>query len=221
MSGDMIGQVPVGKVCGLVSDALGKLAGSEGPVFANEFAKCLIKQPCWVPEGTPRRLLELVGTTTARALSSVSGTVSKLIRVNTSDSAPVAIGYVDTVISKWFGKLAIELSADTTLAYHRLARDSRDFPILGELDGHEETTWGEIYSLLLAQPRGPASGDGPLLTNGIANIFYVRDVLGELRAVNVYWRADYGGWDVYASSVAHRRGWDAPDQVFSRPAKAA
>ena len=160
-------------------------------------------------------LLILIGLAKVLAFPT-GGTVKKLIRVDVSESAAVAIGYVDPVVTKWFGKLQVELSADTTLAYNRLARDSRDFPILGMLDGKEETTWGEIYSLMKAQPRGPASSGGPLITGGYANIFYVRDSEGELRAVSVYWRAGDRGWDVDAYSVASRSRWDAGDRVFSR-----
>ena len=165
-------------------------------------------------------LLIPFGLVTVRALI-VSGEVKKLIRVDVSESAPVAIGYVNPVVTKWFGKLQVELSADSTLRHDRLTRDSRDFPILGMLDGKEETTWSEIYSLMKAQPRGPASDEGSLLTNGYANIFYVRDAEGELRAVSVNWHAGYRGWRVSAYSVARQGRWLAGLHVFSRPAKAA
>ena len=59
---------------------------------------------------------------------------------------------------------------------------SVDGPILAELGGEAkaETTLTEVYSLMEAQKNGE---NGPLLTNGYANIFYVRDVNGALRAV--------------------------------------
>ena len=56
--------------------------------------------------------------------------------------------------------------------------------------------------------------NGPLLTNGYANIFYVRDANGVLRAVSVYWYD--GGWDEYAVGVAHPNTWFDGRRVFSR-----
>ena len=75
-----------------------------------------------------------------------------------------------------------------------------------------------IKTLTTKQSKGE---DGTLLTNGYANIFYVRDAEGELRAVSVNWHAGYRGWRVSAYSVARQGRWLAGLHVFSRPAKAA
>jgi hypothetical protein len=56
--------------------------------------------------------------------------------------------------------------------------------------------------------------DGVILNNGYANIFYVKDESGVLRAVNVRWN-DYG-WSVDASSVEDPGRWRDGVQVFSR-----
>ena len=56
--------------------------------------------------------------------------------------------------------------------------------------------------------------NGDLLTNGYANIFYVRDVNGELRAVFVGWGGV--GWSVRAYSVGDPDAWRGGDRVFSR-----
>ena len=181
----------------------------------SEYAKQVAGSFLGRPATDVSPLLVLVGMAKVLAFPT-GGKVGKLIRVDVSDDAVVAIGYVNDIINKWFGKLQVELATDTTLAYDRLTHNSRDFPILGILDGREETTWGEIYSLMRAQPRGPSSDEGPLLTNGYANIFYARDAEGELRAVLVYWFADNRGWNVNAYSVALRAGWFAGGRVFSR-----
>ena len=142
-------------------------------------------------------LLVPVGTVTARAHAD-KRTVAKAIRVDTSETAPVLISYVDPVIHTWFGKLTVEHTTDSALASSCLTRQSRDFWIIGSLeDGKEETTWGEIYSLMLAQSRGQ---EGTLLNTGSANIFYVLDADGELRSVFVSWHG--GGWSVYFDTLA-------------------
>ena len=56
--------------------------------------------------------------------------------------------------------------------------------------------------------------DGILLTNGYANIFYIRDIKGVFWAVGCGW--DGGGWRVGAISVEDPRGWDGGRRVFSR-----
>ena len=70
-----------------------------------------------------------------------------------------------------------------------------------------------VWDLLRLQSNGEG---GVLLTNGYANIFYVRDTNGELRAVHVYWYAGYGDWRVHARSVGYPGAWDAGIRVFSR-----
>ena len=57
-------------------------------------------------------------------------------------------------------------------------------------------------------------GNGELLNDGWANIFYIRDSAGVLWAVHVNWYDD--GWGVNASSVSGPRAWYAGDQVFAR-----
>ena len=56
--------------------------------------------------------------------------------------------------------------------------------------------------------------DGILLTNGYANIFYIRDIKGVFWAVGCYWGGD--GWDVSADSVGAPDVWDGGNRVFSR-----
>jgi len=74
-----------------------------------------------------------------------------------------------------------------------------------------ETTLFEMYQLLKKQASG---GEGELLTNGYANIFYIKDMSGVLRAVSGNWGD--GGWRVYAIAVEDPGDWDAGYRVFSR-----
>jgi hypothetical protein len=88
-----------------------------------------------------------------------------------------------------------------------------DGPIINELGGEAkaETTLSEMFSLMEKQKNGES---GVLLNNGYANIFYIRDQNGVLRAVGVDW--DDGGWYVGAYSVEDPGGWRVGRQVFSR-----
>ena len=70
---------------------------------------------------------------------------------------------------------------------------------------HEVALW-IIAQMIRAQEGGK---DGPLLTNGYANIFYVSGFV-----VHVHWRRAYGEWDVSDGSLGGAR-WAAGDRVFS------
>ncbi|MDO8495220.1 MAG: hypothetical protein Q7S32_01675 [bacterium] len=100
----------------------------------------------------------------------------------------------------------------TTLIVSKLEKASLDVPILSELGDRAETTLGQLYGLLMAQPNGEA---GSLLTNGYANIFYIRGIDGNLWAVVADWSSG-SGWDVSAHSIGFPRRWSAGHQVVSR-----
>lgn len=97
------------------------------------------------------------------------------------------------------------------LNVHTLVKASLDAPILTELGNRAETTLAYLHELLSKQPNGE---DGVLLTNGYANIFYIRGTDDNFWAASAYWCGD--GWGVYAYSVGYPRGWDAGSAVFSR-----
>src|SRR3990167_3312582 len=88
-----------------------------------------------------------------------------------------------------------------------LPRTMLDSEILAEYRP-EEMTLDEL-SYLLESKEG-------LLTNGYANIFYIRDKGNTLWAVGARWYAVGGGWYVNADSVVSPSGWLADSQVVSR-----
>ncbi|OGI47067.1 hypothetical protein A2121_00275, partial [Candidatus Nomurabacteria bacterium GWB1_40_6] len=124
--------------------------------------------------------------------------------------------YLGDNFKEWFlsgdGKTEEQIG-EQTLRYTKLLRSSLDGPIIIELGGEEkaETTLAEVFSLMEKQPKGE---EGALLTNGWANIFYVRDDTGVLRAVRVHWHDV--GWHVLARGVSDPSSWHAGSQVFSR-----
>lgn len=133
--------------------------------------------------------------------------------VNTEEDAPLKISYLGENFRAWFLGKTEEARSAGALRYARLVRPSLDGPIIAGLGGEAkaETTLAEFYVLLARQPDGAS---GPLLTDGCANIFYVRDVSGVLCAVGAYW-SGYG-WSVDAVSVSYPDEWDAGLRVFSR-----
>ena len=112
----------------------------------------------------------------------------------------------------WFTGKVEEDTPEGALVPLTLTQDANDSEIIADLGGEEkaETTLAEIWRLMVAQANG---GEGVLLNNGWANIFYVRDAKAVLRAVRVHWCG--GGWLAYASALGVFRWYDVR-QVFSR-----
>ena len=157
-------------------------------------------------------LLERIDTIT------VPATTQKFIArdrlgVNTGRKARVKISYLEDNFLSWFGGKIEDPIAETSLCCNKLRRPSVDGPILAELSGGAmaETTLTEMFSLMERQGSGEK---GILLASGYANIFYVRDVFGALRAVGCRW--DGGGWFVFADSVEYPSRWHGGRRVFSR-----
>ncbi|MEK7609666.1 MAG: hypothetical protein AAB470_00905 [Patescibacteria group bacterium] len=98
------------------------------------------------------------------------------------------------------------------LQVHKLLQNSKDLGIRTEIgEDKEETKLAHLHHLLTLQGNGEK---GVLLTNGYANIFYIRGIDGNLWAVHARWYD--GGWYLGADSVGCSDGWDAGRQVFSR-----
>ncbi len=91
-----------------------------------------------------------------------------------------------------------------------------DSAILNELGQPRPFTAGEfaviIRDLLTRQPNGE---DGILLTNGYANIFYIRLEDSRVVAVRVRWGSGFRVWDLNAIGLDDDR-WDDGSCVFSR-----
>ena len=150
--------------------------------------------------------------------ATISASIEKFVvkdkfKVDTSRKAKVKISYLGDNFKEWFLKKTEEPFAGSTVYGRKLNKGSVDGPILSELGGQEkdETTMAEIYAMMERQANGES---GDLLNNGWANIFYVRDITGTLRAVGVHWHDD--GCYVDARSVEHPYEWRSGRQVFSR-----
>lgn len=165
----------------------------------------------------PQPLLEFVNSITN------PGTVEKFIArgrfaINTESDAPVKISYLGDTFEGWFLDKIEEPTGRSTLYAHKLLKASADGPIIMAFGGEDEVaaTLAEMFHLMKQQANGE---DGPLLTNRYANIFYIHDVNGVLRAVYCNWNGY--GWDVDACSVRPPVEWRAGCRVFSRNRLAA
>jgi hypothetical protein len=123
------------------------------------------------------------------------------------------IGYLGDNFKNWFLGKTEGPAEGVTLRYSRLTESSLDAPILAELGDKAETTLANLFHLLSLQAKGQ---DGVLLTNGYANIFYVRDASGELRSVNAHRRGFSSAWGVDAREVAYPNRWSGGHRFFSR-----
>ncbi|MFC1656939.1 hypothetical protein ACFL14_03205 [Patescibacteria group bacterium] len=133
-------------------------------------------------------------------------------------TAEVVIGWISDNFRNLFlqgeGKIEENIPAGK-LQLNKLKRASVDGPIIAELGGETlvETTLAEMFYAMKLQGRGQK---GALLTNGYANIFYVRDTEGNLWAVYGDWRSGYECWHVSAYSITDPARGDADDQVLVR-----
>lgn len=98
------------------------------------------------------------------------------------------------------------------LAIHSLGKNSLDAPIRKELGCGEEITLAHFVHLLKEQSKGQ---DGVLLTNGYANIAYIKGNDGNLWAVDAHWDSVRRCWFVSADSIEYPRIWRAGFQVIS------
>jgi hypothetical protein len=114
--------------------------------------------------------------------------------------------------TSWFTGKVEENPSEGTLVPFTLTKRAYDREIIADLGGEEkaEVTLAEIWRLMERQANGQ---EGALLTDGWANIFYVRDVNGMLRAVDVNCGDD--GWNANANALDDSR-WSGAGQVLSR-----
>ena len=208
---------------GPLNQLIVNLGGQDGDQWEQQLKQFLRKEPCWTngqvtqvaePKPTPS-ILELVSTIVVNATTGKLVAKEKFVR-DTGRKAKVKISYLGDNFTSWIlsdsGKTEDPIT-EQTLRFHKLRQSSVDGPIIAELGGAEksETTLSEMFALMEKQGKGE---DGVLLNNGYANIFYIKDQNGVLRAVRVDWGG--GGWFVNAFSVEDPSRWGVGGQVFSR-----
>ena len=122
----------------------------------------------------------------------------------------VKISYVGDNFKTHFLGQVVGVRDGQILSCHQLVKNSYDTVMRAELGIGIETDLACLWSLLEQKPEGE---EGVLLTDGYTNIFYITDVSGVVRTVNVQWSSD--GWRV-SSRDLNDNHWVAEYQVFSR-----
>jgi len=207
---------------GLLRDLTQKVLAENGEEWLDQLKPFLHKRPTWqeiASKSAKKRMkvlraleqiAEFPQTDIFRAVDHL-----RITPDNERATAELVIGFLsDNIRSNFLGKIE-ENVAESKLRAYRLKKDSVDGPIIADLGGEEaaETTVAEMVTLMRRQGRGQ---QGILLTNGYANIFYIRNAKGVFWTVRCCWPSGYGDWSVYAIPITGPFGWSAGRQVFSR-----
>ena len=108
----------------------------------------------------------------------------------------------------------IDSAPESTLTLSELIRDASDSEICTELSTNHLTEWWHIALLIDSQENGHT---GVLLTDGSANLFYIRGVNGEDFVVDLRWLVNPGHnlWIMHAFRLGEIGRWSAGYRVFS------
>jgi len=103
-------------------------------------------------------------------------------KVNVSKSAKVKISYLGDSFRDWFLNGTEGLERVHELTNFTLDKDTYDKGVIDQIGGVEKSisSLQDVLAKMQAQPKGPESDGGPLLTNGHANIFYVPQLVTKL-----------------------------------------
>lgn len=154
------------------------------------------------------RLLKVIGTVTLPA------TTTWFIAKNVFLLGPsTKTGYdASEDFARRFSEKIEGSMAKQSLIYHELHNPSADDPIIAELGGEEwaETSLTVIHGLIVSQRNGE---QGALLTNGLPNVFYVRDASGILCSIIVSRLSP--AWSLDAYPRDHPDECERGSRVFS------
>ena len=188
---------------GTIEAVFNKLGGIDA-------AQAFLRDEVTVTKPAKPNLLRLMSTESIAAIESFKS--AECFKVDTKKAA-VRIWYLGDNFKKHFGRKEEGACEAVDVKVHKLLEGSLDAPIITELADKCEITLGQFFALLRSQGKGES---GPLLTNGWANIAYIRDDEGILWAVFALWDLGSGGWSVDAYSVWRPRGWRGGRRVLSR-----
>jgi len=131
---------------------------------------------------------------------------------DTSTAAAVQIAWLGSAFQQHFvSKTEPAVEGTVRLRVHELRVPARDQAIIAELGDTHETMLGHLWCLLRQQGKGE---DGALATDGVPNVFYVRDGDGTLRVIDALWGG--AGWEIGASTTDNPYAWSAGRRVISR-----
>ena len=210
---------------GPLNQLIVNLGGQDGEQWEGELKKFLHKEPCWSngqvtqvaePKSTPS-ILELVSTVASR--QPLGSSSPKRISFVTLAAKPRSRSATSATTSP-LGSCRARVKPKTQLAIARLRS------VTTSCGSPRWTVQSSLSSVAKRKLKPPCRRCSPSwrsrrtvktvfsLNNGYANIFYINDFAGMLRAVVVGWGAE--AWRVGVSSVEDPGRWGDGNHVFSR-----
>lgn len=159
------------------------------------------------------RVIESLGTVLITAARTEKFIARDKFVINRDCNAKVNIYFLNDNFINWFLNKVEGPIGQQLLKCGKLRKPFTNISIVDDLGGEvkAETTLSELFCLMKIQGKGQ---EGILLTNGYANIFYIKDISGVLRTVSTCWFD--GGWHLNASFFDSLNEWSEDRQVFSR-----
>lgn len=154
-------------------------------------------------------LTRLLGTVMVRGTQRF--VAARNFRESTARDAPVKIVWLGRNFRRHFLSKIEEHVRPAEIGIHRLSRSARDGAIIADIGERHETRLAHLWRLLMRQPNGER---GPLATDAVPNVFYIRDAEGTLWAVDAVWSG--AGWEIGASAIDDPRPWGSGRQIMSR-----
>lgn len=207
----MLSKALRGFLTGPLNQLIVNLSGKDGEEWGEGLMRFLRKEPYWEVKKTKHiyRILRPIPPTPV-ATGPFEADKTFFNKKNKSGVKMVEHG---SNFRSWFAGKVEEGAPEGILVPLTLTQQSAyDKEIIADLGGEEEAEvlLAEVWRLMEHQANGEK---GDLFTDGCANIFYVRDVNGVLRAASVRWIG--GGWGVGADALGVCR-WSGVARVFSR-----
>jgi hypothetical protein len=190
---------------GTLLDIIRKLCGEDGEDWLRALKDCL--------QTSPRLFIEYLSSIILPATTEKFSAADKFVE-NITESAKTKIwGLSEDFEDKFLSKVEDPLRV-TTLRYGVLHQSANNGRIIRALGGgmRVETTLTEMFFLMEQQGEGQ---EGILLTNVLANLFFIRDKDGVLGVVGVRW-LNNSGWDILTFPIDDLQDWAKGSQVFYR-----
>jgi hypothetical protein len=192
---------------------LGQIEAGINKIGGEEAFMRLLRDELVISEAVAKQLLQRLSTTIAVPAMTQFIAADNFI-VDTSKKAAMKINYLgDNFKANFLQKVESDEVAAEDLAINKLLENAYDPAIITALGGEAkvEITLGQFFAAFAKQPNGEK---GTLLTNGYANVGYVRDIKGVLWAVRGDWSDD--GWHFDANPLDGPSRWSDGNQFLSR-----
>ena len=136
---------------------------------------------------------------------------SQRFREDISPAAEVRISWLGATFMRRFAAKIEDDANGVARQMYALSRASTSNQIIAELHDRHETQLADVWCFLKLQAGG---GKGALQTGALPNIFFVRDVTGELGAIDAVWGG--AGWEIGASPMGSQRQWPSGAHIIAR-----